>query len=70
MYYINIETNIYSNKGEIVMAKTIRNIVLMLIGVIIAFYLVVLLTAWIKPGIVFLLVMAIAIASVVGFVKI
>ena len=51
------------------MAKKIGNIVLMIIGVIVAFYLIVLLTAWIAPIIVFLLFVASAGLGICYFVK-
>lgn len=42
------------------MAKKIGNIAIMIIGIIVAFYFVVLLTAWIAPIIVFILTIAFA----------
>ena len=51
------------------MAKKIGNIVLMIIGIIVAFYLVVLLTAWIAPIIVFLLIIAVACVGIGYLVK-
>lgn len=42
------------------MAKKIGNIALMIIGIIVAFYLVVLLTAWVTPIMVFVLIAVIS----------
>ena len=51
------------------MAKKIGNLILMIVGIIVAFYFVVLLTAWIAPVIVFILIVLGLITGITYLVK-